>query len=141
MKQVIVNSGQEQVSLPNGRVYNGPVTVTLTDEQYDQIPTSAFDGVLSVALAADDPGRRVTVTDEPTPLNSDPSSFSRGSSITLRNSDGVHSVDLGGELVEFGTAFELRHGGTISLDLRDQMLYAVADTATEVVVHVLEVAK
>lgn len=41
-KKVRVNEGHNHVRLPDGNTYDGPITVTLTDEQFGQIPLNAF---------------------------------------------------------------------------------------------------
>jgi hypothetical protein len=44
---VRVNSGWEQIALPDGRPYDGPVDVTLTDEEFSRIVAAAFDEILT----------------------------------------------------------------------------------------------
>lgn len=42
-----VNAGQKNISLSNGKVYDGPVDVTLTDEQYDALRSTLFPSILT----------------------------------------------------------------------------------------------
>lgn len=51
-----VNAGHLGVVLPNGRIYDGPVEVVLTDSEFDAIPHDAFaTGVLADLAGVDDP--------------------------------------------------------------------------------------
>lgn len=54
--QVRVNTGHKGVSLPDGHIYDGQVTVTLTDAQYAQLSSTVFSsGVLTDLGAVVDP--------------------------------------------------------------------------------------
>lgn len=45
--QVRVNAGYHSVTLPNGKIYTGPVDVVLSDDEFDQISSTAFDQILT----------------------------------------------------------------------------------------------
>lgn len=56
-RSVRVNAGNKGVSLSNGRIYDGPVTVTLTDEEWSRLSSNAVSsGVVSDLGAVTDPG-------------------------------------------------------------------------------------
>lgn len=52
-KQVYIPDGQTNVELPNGYSYDGPETVTLTDEQYATIDGDAFTGGYLIDLSGE----------------------------------------------------------------------------------------
>lgn len=87
-------------------------------------------------------GKRVTVTDEPTRVDSTssgPGDPTLGSTLLIHNRDASASVFLGANNVTAATGYELAAGVALPLDLgRAESLYAIT-AAGSVVCHVLEV--
>lgn len=52
-RKIRVNAGQKAVSLPNGRIYDGPVEVVLTDDEFGDVKPSLFPTVLTDLGAVD----------------------------------------------------------------------------------------
>src|SRR4051794_20122517 len=51
-RRIRVNAGHKGITLPNGETYDGEVTVTLTDAQYEAISATAFSSNILTDLGA-----------------------------------------------------------------------------------------
>ena len=87
-------------------------------------------------------GKRVTVTDAPTRIDSPssgPGDPTLGSTLLIHNRDAAASIFLGDAGVTAAEGFELQAGVALPLDLgRAESLYAIAASGS-VTCHVLEV--
>lgn len=81
-KQVYIPTGQTLVELPNGYNYDGPETVTLTDEEYADIDADAFTQGLVVDLAS-----------EISPISAAPTLFVYRQRLELADITGVADLD------------------------------------------------